>query len=174
MHAKLPSHVIFRGQRFNQTGSRSRQGTFLYVSPAAGESIDVCLARVAQTGAHFFLAETETGGPLVRVDHHVFHDRSPVGLGQIVVLGPIDTYPQGPRAAAAWRAHVLPPVRRRGIIAEVAYGAVTGRILAEGGAYVFVHRGQLQSGVSLVRGKSVSFVQADVGFGPTAYDVRPA
>lgn len=172
MHAKLPSHLHYSGMRYNQTGGRSRAGTYLYVSPAYGLSFQVHMARVAQTGAHYFLVELETGGPLVRVENDLFVSFLPAVFGQVVVVGPLYSHPLGLRAKAAWTAQVLPGPRRRGIISSVDPSGAYGRILAEGGGNIAVNRNELRQGTPLVRGQSVTFNEVHTGHGRTAVDVR--
>jgi hypothetical protein len=178
MHARLPRHLIYRGRQINLAGKGSRRGAFRFIDPLAGETFELFFARIVQTGPHFFLTECETGRPLVRVDNHLLSGAAPAAVGQIVVVGPVYAHAQGPRAAAAWCAEIVSAqpraVRRRGVVAQVAWGGRSGQILAEGGGYVFVSRTQLCPGLALAPGACVSFVQKDNGHGPTAYDVRPA
>jgi hypothetical protein len=178
MHARLPRHLIYRGHQLNLAGKGSRRGAFRFIDPLAGESFELFFARVVQTGPHFFLTESEAGGPLVRVDNHLLNGPAPAVVGQIVVVGPVYLHDHRPHAAAAWHADIVAArpraVRRRGVVAQVAWGGRSGRILAEGGGYVFVRSAQLCPGLAFTPGVRVSFVQKDNGHGPTAYDVRPA
>lgn len=174
MHAKLPSHLNYNGRRYNQTGGRSHAGTYLYINPAYGQSIQVRMARVVRTGAQFFLVEAETGGPHVRVDNHLFQSAYQASLGQIVIIGPIEMYPLGPRATSAWYAHVVTAPRCNGAISSVSPNGRSGRIVADDGRFIFVTRDQLRGGTYFQYGLRVSFVVGDNGHGPTAYDVHRA
>jgi cold shock CspA family protein len=163
----------------------------MYLDATSGRTLELYFAQVERTGPLFSLgrvANNQAIGP-VRIDHGVVHGFGTVSMGDLLIVGPLDFLPEGPRATAAWRVQVQTngslfphntPVPTRhdrhfGVITRVndfgAYGFVSDE---RTGSTVFVHATQLRMGARLQVGQRVSYVLATNPRGPAAFDVWAA
>ena len=182
MQANCPRHVVFENRGFNQAGSGRAPGSVAYVSPATGQVLEVYFAEVVQTGSLFGLARVANNAalPLVRVDQGLLNGSGPMRLGAVLLIGPLEYLPNGPRAKAVWPVSVqqtAPPIRpanieRLGVISAVKAGGF-GFIRSDGGADVFWHVTELHGFTPFV-GMRVAYTPISDDRGVKARNVRPA
>jgi cold shock CspA family protein len=99
-----------------------------------------------------------------------------VRVGDLLIIGLIE-YGQIRCAKAAWPLRTARNVRfgRKSVIIKVSPTGAFAQIVTEGsGKRVFVHASQLQRGAALRVGSRLTFIEADNGRGPAAYDVQIA
>jgi cold shock CspA family protein len=189
--SNLPKTLPFQGGRINQAGLGRAAGSINYVNHVTGQSLDLFEAQVVQVGPIFALAAIAGNDALakVRVDQALLNGSGPAQLGDILIVGPLDFLPAGPRARAVWsvrtgshhhappqpanRPQFVPP-RNKGTVTRVAPVGTFGEITDERtGSQYFVHQSQLR-GTMLRIGARVSFLPARTPRGLSAIEVQPA
>jgi cold shock CspA family protein len=190
MKSELPKALRFQGRTLNSAGQGRVPGSHVYFDVARGEAFDLYLARVAQVGPLFGLAEVPGNAamPRVRVDQALLNGDGPMAVGDVLVVGPITYAPAGPRAQAAWR---MRPAETRdprpapaprpaprddwklGTL-KVLKGPDWGFLHPlDGGPDVFVHARSLRGGATLSFGLRLRFKQVVTAKGLAALEVWP-
>lgn len=181
MHAHVPTTLQYQGHQLNYAGVGRTPGSHMYLDATMGRTLELFYGQLEQTGPVFGLAVVAGNHALgrVRVDNMLLNGHQ-AQVGSVLLLGPIEFAPAGPKAQAAWPARLVPdrqpaPDRKRGVITQVAPAGTWGWISDERtGTAVFVHRTQLRRGASLTVGLRVSYVAAQNERGLAAFDVCPA
>ncbi len=181
----FPRQLTFQNRPILLSGRGRASGSFAYLDPQKGQTLELFRGCVVQTGLHFSLVEIVDNSalPAVRVDHTLLNG-SIAQVNDELIVGPLTHNPKGPAASGAWKVRSAPqrnpnhpsqkppaPNRRFGVIGQVAPIGTFGRIIDRSGNLVFVHQDQMQSG-QLQVGQQVSFVLGDDGRGPKAFEVR--
>lgn len=183
MSFNLPKSLPFNGRQINFAGKGHAPGSGLYLDNISGMTYEIFVAVVERTGPAYSLARVADNQAigLVRVDHAALNGSGLNQVGDTLLVGPLQYATAGPRTHTAWRVQATRPQRPKangrpvGMITDVADTGAFGWIIAEtSGRKLFVHRSQLRRGAVLSRGQRVTYVEADNGRGPTAFDVQPA
>ncbi len=187
INTNSPKTLPFHGSIINKAGAGNAPGSTACVNHTTGQSLDLFQAQVVQVGPHFALVAVLSNEALgtVRVDHHLLDGSGPAGIGDELIIGPLEFRSAGPRAQAAWRTCLVPQHRQarrnaclalnrcRGVITKVAAtGAFGQAIETPSGRPFFVHHSQLQGGAALRIGCPVSFIPAKTPRGWSALEVR--
>ena len=157
----------------------------MYLDPIPGRCMELFFAQVTRSGPVFSLATVADNEalPQVRIDHRSFNGNGPAQIGDILLIGPLEYRPEGPRARSAWPVRSAnptrgflsqKPVRSHGVISSVKgpdWGWITP---SDGGAGIFVHASQLRAGTPLRIGVRVTYQEAQTHRGLAAIDVRRA
>jgi cold shock CspA family protein len=182
MQAHVPPTLPYQGRQLNYAGVGRTPGSHMYLDATTGRTLELFYGQLEQLGPVFGLAVVAGNQALgrVRVDNTLLNGHQ-AQVGSVLLLGPIEFVPAGPKAHAAWPARLVPsngdgaPARKHGVITQVAPAGTYGWISDERtGTAVFVHRTQLRRGATLMVGLRVSYVAAQNERGLAAFDVGPA
>jgi cold shock CspA family protein len=193
MQLCIPRTLRFNNRFINYAGAGRAPGGHMFLDAATGRTYELFFAQIDRVGPHYSLAVVFGNGAVgkVRVDHSSFDGVRSLGIGDMLIVGPLSFLPEGPKAEGAWLARAVNSGARRptrsngaaratgsgrqtGVITRVADQGSFGWIASEQtGRLIFVHASQLKRGAVLQPGSRVSFVEAMNDRGPTAYDVWP-
>ncbi len=193
MKTRIPRTLRYQGRTINYTGDGRTKGSLMYLDAMTGSLLELYYAQVERTGPVYSLARVANNSlGTVRIDHVSLNGVGPVGIGDLLIVGSLQYLPEGPRAAAIWRAPVEPVVpmfvpvapptpavpqmgRQFGVITWVhefgKYGSITNE---RTGRQLFVHHSQFRRGAQLMQGFRVSYVEGMNPRGPAAFDVWAA
>jgi cold shock CspA family protein len=198
-----PRTLKLGSRQLIHTGTGRRQGSVLYLDPVLNETYELFFVSITSTGPAFSIGVVLGNSTLgkLRIDHHSVNGTDRVGIGDLLLVGPLGFLGNGHVIAqhgwlmnggngarcinqnghsrgtgnGHYRQNHPANERRFGYISHVAERGTFGRIIDSAtGLDYFVHANQLRGGMILLEGRACTFTAGTNERGRIAYEVRPA